>query len=257
MGYRLFGNPHAWRRVGAGMYFDLGRIRAARPKRIRENLALSPNEERYILAETVTGQAYMSLSAVRILGKADMGRMQEIIQATCDRHEARRTGFEPSAAGGFTKYVEDRARVRLKFVSMPGASEEALQAAVRGHVYANKGDFSAGALHRFLVIEVGPEDHVVGFGLHHATSDGVTSTAFMVEMFSRLPGYEINQDPPQYSDYRDFDWKNSDAYKAAEAFWRDRMAGLEAAGVWPADRGNLPRAGVRPSVKLVVPARGR
>jgi len=234
------------------MFFEFGRKGAARPKRIREKLPLSPNEERYILAETVTGQAYMNLSAVRILGKADMGRMQEIIQATCDRHEARRTGFEPSSAGGFTKYVEDRARVRLKVISMPGASEEALQAAVRAHVYA-KGDFSAGNLHRFLVIEVGPEDHVVGFGMHHATSDGMTSTAFMVELFSRLLGYEINQDPPQYSDYWDFDWKNSEPYKAAEVFWRERMAGLEAAGVWPRDRGDLPRPGVRPGVKLIVP----
>ena len=235
------------------MFFELGRKGAIRPRRVREHLPLSPNEERYILAETVTGQAYMNLSAVRILGKADMGRMQEIIQATCDRHEARRTGFEPSSSGGFTKYVEDRARVRLKFISMPGASEAALQAAVRAHVYA-KGDFSAGALHRFLVIEVGPEDHVVGIGMHHATSDGMTSTAFMVEMFSRLLGYEINQDPPQYSDYWDFDWKTSDAYKAAETFWRDRMSGLEAAGVWPADRGNMPPGGVRPGVMLTVPA---
>src|SRR3569623_2974561 len=107
------------------MFIELRRKGAIRPRRVRENLALSPNEERYILAETVTGQAYMSLSAVRILGKADMGRMQEIIQATCDRHEARRTGFEACAAGGFTEYVEDRARERLKIVSQPGASEQA------------------------------------------------------------------------------------------------------------------------------------
>src|SRR3569833_1735358 len=128
MCYRLFGNPLVWCRVGSGLFFVLWFFWAARQKQIRENPVLSPNEERYILAETVTVQAYMSLSAVRILGKAEMGRMQEIIQATCDRHEARRSGYEPSAAGGFTKFVEDRARVRRKFISMPGAAEEALQA---------------------------------------------------------------------------------------------------------------------------------
>lgn len=234
------------------MAFGLARVGAVRPKRVREGLALSPNEERYVLAETVTGQAYMNLSAVRILGQVDMALMPQILQATCDRHEARRTGFERSADGGFTKYVEDRARVRLKSVSMPDASEAALQAAVRAHVYA-KGDFSAGSLHRFLLIEVGPQDHVLGLGMHHATSDGMTSTAFMVEMFSRLLGYEINQDPPQYSDYWDFDWKTSEPYTAAEAFWQARMDGMAAAGVWPADRADLPRAKVRPGVRLTVP----
>ncbi|THD61872.1 AMP-binding protein [Phenylobacterium sp.] len=221
---------------------------------MRENLPLSPNEERYVLAETMTGQIYMAPSAVRILGKVDLSGFEGLLQATCDRHEARRTGFEASGDGGFRKYVEDRGRVSMKRLSMPGASDEALRAAVREHVY-QKSDFSPGTLHRFLMIEVGPEDHVVAMGLHHATSDGVTTSAFQMELFMRLFGFPLpaESEVTQYSDVWDFDWRNSDAYREAEAFWRERMAGLETAGVWPADRANAPTPEARPGVVREVP----
>lgn len=155
------------------------------PVRVREGLRLSPNEERYILAETHTGQVYAAPSATRIKGRdIDPAAALAAFQATCDNHEARRTGFELGPDGGFTKYVEDRATVHLEQRSMPGASDEALIAAVNAHCL-RKGDLSPGELHRFILITVGPQEYVFGMALHHATSDAMTQRAFGLEVLAR------------------------------------------------------------------------
>jgi amino acid adenylation domain-containing protein len=234
------------------MFVTLRQGAAKRPARVRESLPLSPNEERYLLAESLTNQVYMAPAALRIVGPVDMDRMEAILQATCDRHEARRTGFEATGDGRLTKYVEDRARIALRRMSLPGASDAELRDLVRRHVM-RKGDFSPADLHRFILVEVGPEDHVFGWGLHHATSDGVTGTAFMVEVMSRLFGMEFSEPSPQYSDFWDFDWKGSDAYRAAEAFWTERLAGLSDSTAWPADLAGHEPPAARPGVKFTIP----
>jgi amino acid adenylation domain-containing protein len=207
----------------------------AKPKRLREGLTPSPNEERYLLAETLTGRVYIVPSATRIFGPMDVALVQALLQATCDRHEARRTGFEPKRGGGFSKYVEDRATVELKQVSMPGATREEIRQAVNDYCY-QRGDFSPATLHRFMIIKLAEEEHVFVSAMHHATSDGVTEQAFWVEVVSRLFGGEVSEAPPQYSDFWDWDWASSDAYKTAEAFWTGRLGGLSDVGAWPEDR---------------------
>jgi len=207
----------------------------AKPKRLREGLTPSPNEERYLLAETLTGRVYIVPSATKIFGPMDVPKVKALLQATCDRHEARRTGFEPKPGGGFAKYVEDRATVDLKLVSMPGATREEIRQAINDHCY-QRGDFSPATLHRYMIIKLAEEEHVFVSGMHHATSDGVTEQAFWVEVVSRLFDGAVSEAPPQYSDFWDWDWANSDAYKAAETFWTARLGGLGDVGAWPEDR---------------------
>lgn len=217
------------------MKWSPGRRVAEKPRRLRENLRLSPNEERYLLAETMTNQVYAVPSGVRVLGPMDMYGLEEAIQATCDRHEARRTGYERSADGRFSKYIEDRATVRLKKISMPGASDAELREAIRAHAF-QPGRFTPEDLHRYILIKLGENDHVFGFALHHATSDGVTFRAFVMEVAARLLGFPVVGDPTQYSDFWDFDWEQSEAYRAAEAFWTGKLEDLGEIGVWPEDR---------------------
>lgn len=219
--------------------------------RLREGLKLSPNEERYILAETMTGQIYAAPSGARLLGPLDVNRLTASIQATCDRHEARRTGFERDPSGQFTKYVEARATVHLERRRMVGASVEEAQAAVDAYVF-QPGDYTPGTLHRYMLIELGEDDHVFAFTFHHATSDGVTFSAFMAELGMRMAGADITTPAPQYGDYWDWDWASSDDYRAAERYWIDHLGGLDDVGVWPADlRGSPSRS--RPGVVLLLP----
>jgi amino acid adenylation domain-containing protein len=249
--------------LGWGAVFSLGRrtrddVRgeaAPRPRRIREKLRLSPNEERYLLAESLTNQVYAAPSATRLLGPMDPESLIDAVKATCDRHEARRCGFERGQDGRFTKYVEDRATVVVKRLEMPGATEAELCAVVRAYCFTPS-DFTPETLHRFIMIKVGENDHVFGFSLHHATSDGVTTMAFAAEVHARRMGFPIpDTRPAQYGDFWDYDWEQSDAYREAEAFWLDRLGGLESdVGVWPADRASAELDESRLSVTVPIPA---
>jgi amino acid adenylation domain-containing protein len=226
----------------------------AAPRRIREGLRLSPNEERYVLAESLTNQVYAAPSATRMLGPMDPETMIAAVRATCDRHEARRCGFERGPDGRFTKYVEDRATVVVKRIDMPGASEEELCAVVRDYCFAPS-DFTPQTLHRFILIRVSDTDHVFGFSLHHATSDGVTTMAFAAEVHARRMGFPIpDTRPAQYGDFWDYDWEQSDAYREAESFWLGKLGGLESdVGVWPADRASAEHDESRLSVTVQIP----
>lgn len=210
---------------------------AAKPQRVRERLRLSPNEERYLLAESLTGQVYAAPSATRLIGPLDPESLIAAVKATCDRHEARRCGFERGEDGRFTKYVEDRATVVVKRLDMPDATDDELCAVVREYCFA-RGDFTPETLHRYIMIRISDTDHVFGFSLHHATSDGVTTMAFAAEVHARNLGFPIpDTRPAQYGDFWDYDWEQSDAYCQAETFWMDRLGGLQSdIGVWPADR---------------------
>lgn len=221
------------------------------PRRVRGNLRVSPNEERYLLAESMTNQVYNAPTAVRLIGPLDLDRLEAAIRATCDRHEAHRTGYELGADGRFTKYVEDRARVVLKRASMPGASDDELREAVRAYFFT-KTSYAPENLHRFLVIQVAEDEHVYAYGLHHVTADGTSFRKFALEVEERRRGRAIPDEPvAQYSDYWDFDWENSEAYRAAEAFWTERLSGLGEIGACPPDRsaGEFDRQ--RPSVSLM------
>ncbi len=223
-----------------------------RPRRLREGLRLSPNEERYLLAESLTNQIYAAPAAVRLIGPLDPDALEAALKATCDRHEARRTGFELGENGRFTKYVEETSTMVMTRLDMPGASEDELREIVRGYCYL-KGDYTPESLHRYLLIKLGENDYVFAFALHHATSDGVTFQAFSAEVHARRMGFPIPETPAsQYGDYWNFDWENSDAYKAAEAFWMKHFEGVDEVAAWPADLATGAFDRSRPSVSVAL-----
>ncbi len=174
---------------------------SARPRRLREGLRLSPNEERYLLAESLTNQVYAAPAVVRLVGPLDADALEAAIKATCDRHEARRTGFELGADGRFTKYVEEVSTAEMVRLDMTGATLDEAREMVRRHSYL-KGDYTPESLHSYMLIKLGENDHVFAFSLHHATSDGMTFQAFGMEVHARRMGMPVpDAPPPQYDDY--------------------------------------------------------
>src|SRR5882762_4784952 len=90
--------------LGLELHAEAMRRRAARPERVRERLPLSPNEERYVLDAVMSRDIYGNPWTMRIQGDLDVPRFIGALQQTCDRHELRRSGYEPSEDGRFTRY---------------------------------------------------------------------------------------------------------------------------------------------------------
>jgi amino acid adenylation domain-containing protein len=198
-------------------------------------LALSPNEERYVLNEVMSGQRYFSPSVFFIRGPVQPQRLRYALNRASDRHESRRAGFAQDASGTYYKYIEPEADVTLGELTMPGATDEEIIQAVREYAYQPLGLTPAG-LTRFLLIRRGPDDYALGSGLHHATTDGVSAKGYIHEVFAFYDG-EPNLPPAaQYRDFWSWDWRNSDEYLRGKAYWAKALAGVEEVTRFPEDR---------------------
>lgn len=204
-------------------------------ERVRSGLPLSPNEERYVLAEATSTGVYGNPWTLRIRGPLDIRRLEQAVLDTCQRHEARRTGFEPSADGRFTRYVEAAARPTLGRLSMPGATPEAVAAAVR-RWFDVECDLTPTTLNRFLTIRLGKEEHIFCSYMHHACNDGKTHDWATREILQRYAGQDFPP-PTQYSDLWNRDWAAAPAYQEAQAFWSERLAGVSDVVGLPQDGG--------------------
>ena len=218
-------------------------------ERVREGLTLSPNEERYVLTEAMASEMYGNPLVIRIGGDLDRDRFERALRATCDRHENRRTGYEPSGDGRFTRYVESHATVAVERRDMPGADDEAVREAIEGWFF-HKAGFTPDALHRYLLIRLAPDDHVFAYFLHHATTDATVTRAFMAEVFEHYAGTTVLEPEVPYSEVWDWDWLSSEAYRKAEAFWTAQLDGAQDIAGLPEDRNAAPQATPARPVRL-------
>lgn len=176
--------------------------------------------------------------ALWIRGRLDRPRFQAAIQRACDRHEARRAGYEPSFENGFTRYVEAKARPNFTWRVMRGASLDEQRHVIREWFVADRG-LSPPNLSRFLVIQLADEEFVFANFFHHATNDGTTHAALLREIFEIYSGRDPPEPPGQYGDVWDWDWTATPAYAEAEAFWIDRLAAVQDLGELAEDGGDL------------------
>jgi len=206
-------------------------------ERVRSGLPLSPNEERYVLSEAISAEAYGNPWSVRIRGRLDEARMREAIQRVCDRHEGRRTGFEASGDGHFTRYVEARGRPSVRWLQMPGAPAADVRRTIRAWFF-ERGDLSPPSFTKILVIQLAEDEFVLANYFHHATSDAETHRAALVEIFDTYAGAAPKGEPVQYSDLWTWDWAAAPAYREAETFWIDHLGGVDEIGVLAEDGGD-------------------
>jgi len=229
-----------------------GRQELRAEERVRSGLPLSPNEERYVLSEAMSSENYGNPWTFRIKGPLDEGRLRDAIQAMCDRHESRRTGFEADSDGRFTRFVEARGRPEVRSVSMIGASPADVRAAVRAWFF-ERGDLNPRSFTRFLLIRVAEDEHILGNYFHHSVNDGESHREAMAEIFDRYAGRDPTGPAVQYSDLWQWDWRSSPAYLEAEAFWKQFLAGVDETGELASDGGDAPGAEWAGPVNLRLP----
>lgn len=205
-------------------------------QRQAENILLSPNEERYVLAEMLTPQVYAIPWSYRIAGPLDLDRLEAAIWTVTACHDNLRAGFELVAAGSYRKYVEATPSCRLDRFEMPGADVAEVRAFVHS-IFYEKPRLTPAALSRYLVIRISPGQYVFALSQHHAISDGQSMRLFIEQVFAILASDAVPSATP-FDACADPDWLSLPAYDEARRWW---CAGLndidEIIGV-AADLGN-------------------
>ena len=188
--------------------------------------------------------AYVMRAAVRLRGRLDLEALRAALDDLAARHDSLRMYFPASDDGQPLVRVAERVSVPLRFVPLdPGAGPDVLGWA-RVLTTADSGpfDLTAAPLLRAMVVQVGPDDHVVHMAMHHIVTDGWSRPVLLGDwatLYAARLGLGPAPDPLpiQYGDYAAWQRQRL-AGPAAErdlAHWRQALAGLPSLDL-PTDR---------------------
>jgi amino acid adenylation domain-containing protein len=177
--------------------------------------------------------AYNVTGAYHLRGRLDAAALERALDEVRRRHESLRTVFR--VHGGEPEQVVLPWRPAplpvTELSAMPRAEQEAATDVRVAEMAGTPFDLAAGPLFRAELVRLGPEEHVLAFGVHHVVSDGwslgvfnrelrTLYEAFAVGLPSPLPELEI-----QYADFAVWQREQlaGEALEQQVAFWRDAL----------------------------------
>jgi len=189
---------------------------------------------------------FKTFRVLRLEGPLDPARLRGAVQEVVDRFEVLRSVV--TVRGGEPFQVPVPVAVRLPVVDLTrltgvpdGACGRAAEREVRRAV-GRPFPLAEGPLFRFVVLRLGPEDHLWLLNFHHLVFDGVSIGNLVDGVF----GAYLGEGPPapkiQYRDYAawQLDRLASGRLDASRRYWEERLSGELPTLELPADR---PRSG--------------
>ncbi|WP_372443350.1 amino acid adenylation domain-containing protein [Saccharothrix algeriensis] len=196
--------------------------RAPIPRAPRDRpLPLSPAQRRLFSLDGTAEQN--TAAALRLTGPLDVPRLRRALDALARRHDALRTTFDV-VAGQPVQVVAEHG-------SIPLTTGDESELAVPF-------DLRRGPLTRAVLQPLGPDDHVLVLVQHHIVTDGWSVGVLLDELADLYAGVEPPAPTAQYPDFAVWDGQRP---QGDVAYWRDRLAGVEALDL-PTDR---PRPALR------------
>jgi amino acid adenylation domain-containing protein len=168
----------------------------------------------------------------RLSGALDVDAFRDAWAWAVARHPALRTGFVTENVSKPVQVVHAGASVPLDVLDWTGADEAETARRIQGLVEQDRArpfDLAAPPLLRLQLARLAEAEHVLVWSLHHLVMDGWSYTSLLREVLARhdaaLRGTAF--DPPAPRPYKEFiGWLRGRDRTAAEAFWRDALAGV-------------------------------
>ncbi|MCP4663860.1 MAG: amino acid adenylation domain-containing protein, partial [bacterium] len=185
-------------------------------------------------------------TGVRMRGAVTAAQLEWILNQVVRRHEALRTTFT-TVAGRPLQVITRRLHLSLPVVDlsrMPGGTREAELQRLSLEQGERPFDLTLGPLVRFVVVQLGEEDHVVLMNMHHIVSDawslGILCrelTALYADCSQGRPA-SLPELPVQYADFAHWQrqWLSGEVLEAETAYWRTQLAGAPPHCELPTDR---------------------
>jgi amino acid adenylation domain-containing protein len=178
--------------------------------------------------------AYSLPGALRLSGRLDRDGLERSISEIVRRHEALRTTFR-TVQGEPVQIVHRAAPVRVPILDLSGIAgdrEERLREVLTAEAL-RPFDLETGPLLRLLLVQLGTDEHVLFFNLHHVISDGWSVGVLVRELTtlygaaSRGEAVTLPELPVQYADFSVWQrqWLQGEVLAAQLAYWRQRLAG--------------------------------
>ncbi|MFI9841242.1 amino acid adenylation domain-containing protein [Nonomuraea sp. NPDC051941] len=166
------------------------------------------------------GREYLEHFAVRLTGPLDLARLNDALTLLVERHEILRTRYGSGPGGDPVQVVDPPVRVQVP-------AERADPREVLAEELARPVDLAAGPPFRLRLVELGAEDHVLLFVLHHIATDDRSQEILAEELRAAYDGHPLPPLPVQYADFAA--WQRArlsgEGLERGLRFWRARLAG--------------------------------
>ncbi|OLT37776.1 hypothetical protein BJF84_27560 [Rhodococcus sp. CUA-806] len=229
-------------------------VPAERPESIPVSLA----QQRmwFINQYDTTSAAYNVAFAMRMTGQLDIDALRSAMGDVIDRHESLRTVFPLTEDGPVQSILP--AHQALPALEPVTAESETHMHELVAEITTAGFDVSSSVPVRVRLVQLGTDDHVLAFVVHHISSDGFSTAPLardlIVSYSARTQGEAPNTAPlaVQYADYslwqRKFLGSESDSSSLMStqlAFWTDTLSGAPEVLELPLDRPRPTQASFR------------
>ncbi|MEP5767386.1 amino acid adenylation domain-containing protein, partial [Nisaea sp.] len=187
----------------------------------------------WFLSQMDGGEAYHMVDSLRVRGLLDVESLRFALGSVVARHESLRTSFF-ERDGVLRQRVEEPGEVPLDLVDLSDATDPLEAARQRALTDAGQGfDLTRAPLIRLHLLQLGADDHVLLFNMHHIVSDGWSMDVLVREVIAlyRARTENINANLPslpiQHRDY--VAWQSERLSERAEQhreFWRTQLGDL-------------------------------
>ncbi|MGH8910069.1 MAG: amino acid adenylation domain-containing protein, partial [Egibacteraceae bacterium] len=199
-----------------------------------EVLPLSPLQEGLLFHSLLDDDGPDVYTTQRILeldGNLDAAVLQAAGQALLDRHSNLRAAVRRTTEGRSVAVIPRHVRLPWRVVDLSGvdpAIREAEAARLFAEERSRRFDLAQPPLMRMLLVRLGPRRHRLALTDHHILLDGWSEPLVHQELFALYAnGGDLAALPPA-TPYRDYlAWLATADRPAAEAAWREALAGLE------------------------------
>lgn len=195
---------------------------------------ISPNQERYIVAELATKHSFALPKSRWIEGNLDIRRLRSCLQKIINAHETLRIQLHLHTLDHITQSVHAPAEVALDYVELSNASHEEISARIASYFYAENSLFDQ-PLYKFQLIRVGHEQNIFTYSLHHVIADGVSIQLFVKELNACWQDESYCPTPSQnyisvLNEHR-LGQLSSEENQALAAFWKQYLSDAPQASI--------------------------
>ncbi|HEX3526265.1 MAG TPA: amino acid adenylation domain-containing protein [Thermoanaerobaculia bacterium] len=231
------------------------RVPPLRPAPRGRDLPLSFAQERlWFLAQLAPASAaYNMPSAMRLTGRLDRAALAAALSEIVRRHEALRTVFHMTAAGGPFQVIQAHQPPPVPLIdlaALPPGMRDAESRRLAGREVMTPFDLARGPLVRAALYRLDERaaEHALLWTTHHIASDGwsvgavfVPELAALYAAFAQGLPSPLPELPIQYADFAVWqrDWLRDEVLAAQIAYWRRQLAGAATLEL-PADRPRRP-----------------
>lgn len=211
-----------------------------KPTAKKEYYPVSAAQKRiYILSQRVENNTtFNTPMAVKLIGRLDVARLEQVFKDMIQRHESLRTSFE-IVHGEIVQWVHEYVDFAIECItSGERKQEEIVQAFVKPF------DLRKAPLIKVGLVKIDENNHIFMLDIHHIVSDGISMGILLKEMVQLYEGETPVELKIQYKDF--CEWQNTVLSEGNIKEQEDYWLGLFKNEVAPVD---LPTDFSRPLVR--------